>query len=157
MTLLRWVLPILLLTSWSGPIALAADKDPMLKAIKARQSIMTIRNWNVGPLFGMAKGKIEYDAELASILANNLLSELAMVNGRMWPEGSDNSAYPDDTRALPEIWTTYPEVTEASKAYGEAVTELAANAGKGLDALRSVIGDVGNACQGCHEEYRAED
>ena len=156
MTSIRWLLiPSLFLVSLS-PLATSADDDPMLKAIEARISMMTVRAWNAGPLFGMAKGKIDYDAALATTLANNLVSELAMDNGRMWPEGSDSGAYPDDTRALPEIWTTYPAVTEASQAYADAVVALAANAGDGLDALRSVIGDVGNSCKGCHDDYRTE-
>ena len=121
MKIVRRMLPLILLLSWSGPIALAADDDPMQKAIKARQAVMVVRSWNAGPLFGMAKGKIEYDAELAKTLANNLMSELAMNNGSMWPEGSNNSVYPDDTRSLPEIWTTYPEVADSANAYGEAV------------------------------------
>ena len=60
---------------------MAGEDDPMLKAIKARQAIMVLRSWNAGPLFGMAKGKIEYDAERATTLANNLKAELAMDNG----------------------------------------------------------------------------
>ena len=42
----------------------------------------------------------------------------------------------------------------ARKAYKEAVNAVAEEAGKGLDALRSTIGDLGKSCKGCHEDFR---
>lgn len=131
-----------------------AAKDPNLNAIKARQGVMQLRSFNAGPLFGMAKGKIEYDAELANMLANNLLLMTNMNNGRAWPKGSDNEAYFGKTAALPEIWSTYPEIGEKGKAYVKAVTELAAVAGNGVEALRSKIGALGKGCKGCHDDFR---
>lgn len=134
-----------------------AARDPNLGAIKARQSVMQLRMFNVGPLFGMAKGKIDYSAEFASSLANNLLLMTKMNNGRQWPKGSDNVAYGGKTRALPEIWSTYPKIAEKGEAYVNAVTALAAVAGDGIDALRSKIGAVGKSCKGCHDNFREED
>lgn len=135
----------------------SAAKDPKLKAIKARQGEMQLRSFNAGPLFGMAKGKIEYDAELASMLANNLLLQTKMGLGRAWPEGSDNFNYEGKTEALPEIWSTYPEIAEKGKAYVKAVEELAAVAGDGLDALKTRIGALGKGCKGCHDDFRLKE
>ena len=45
--------------------AFAADEDPNLQLIKARQGEMELRTFNVMPLFGMAKGEIPYNADLA--------------------------------------------------------------------------------------------
>jgi cytochrome c556 len=143
---------ILFTVSLAGPLA-AAD-DPMEKAIKARQAEMQLRSFNAGPLFGMAKGDITYDAELANMLAGNLELMLALQNGRAWAKGSDNEAYPGKTTALPTIWTTYPEISEYGKKYVTAVNELAAVAGNGQDALKSKIGAVGKACKACHDEFR---
>ena len=131
----------------------AAD-DPLEKAIKARQGEMQLRAFNVGPLFAMAKGKIEYDAGLASTLAGNLKLLLDVNMGRAWPQGSDIDNYMGDTTALPEIWTTYPEIGNYGKKYATAVNELAAEAGNGVDALKSKIGPVGDSCKGCHDEFR---
>ena len=36
----------------------AADEDPNLQLIKARQGEMELRTYSVMPLFGMAKGEI---------------------------------------------------------------------------------------------------
>jgi cytochrome c556 len=139
-----------------GTTLVLAGDDPILNAIKARQGIMQNRSWNVGWLFQMAKGDIEYDAETAATYANNLKMLTMLNNGSQWQEGSDSNAYAGDTRALPEIWTTYPAVAEKGKTLNESVAALAEVAGDGLDALRSKIGDVGNACKSCHDEFREE-
>lgn len=131
----------------------AAD-DPLLKAIKARQGEMQLRSFNAGPLFGMAKGEIDYDAEMAGKLANNLKLLLDLDMSRSWPKGSDNENYAGKTTALPKIWTTYPEIGEYGKKYAMAVNELAAVAGSSQDALRSKIGALGKSCKGCHDEFR---
>lgn len=131
-----------------------AANDPLKNAIKARQGEMQLRAFNVGPLFAMAKGKIEYDAAMANKLAGNLKLLLDLDASRHWPKGSDIDNYMGETTALPEIWTTYPEIGEYGKKYVTAVNELAAEAGNGVDALKSKMGAIGKSCKGCHDEFR---
>jgi len=135
----------------------AADKDPNLGLIKARQGHMQIRAYSAGPLFAMAKGKMPYDSSKAGKLANNLLLLLQVDVGGAWAPGTGNDMYPGKTQAVPEIWSTYPKVAEAGKKYKAAVEELAAVAGNGLDALRSKIGPVGKSCKGCHDDFREKE
>ena len=149
----RWFVVLLGLTL--GLSALAAG-DPNEKAIKARKAVMTLQSWYAGPLFGMAKGDIEYDADTASANAAHLNMMANVEGGAMWPQGTDNGAYAGKTRALPEIWTTWPAVGEKDQALKDAAAALAEVAGDGLDALRSRIGAVGKACKGCHDDFRAE-
>jgi cytochrome c556 len=144
----------LLLLSSTIANPLAAADDPMEKAIKARQGEMQLRSFNAGPLFAMAKGDIDYDTNLANMLAGNLKLLNDLNNSRAWPEGSDTENYPGKTTALPKIWTTYPEIAEYGKKYVMAVNELAAAAGNGRDALKSKIGALGKACKACHDEFR---
>jgi len=146
---------LLLVGASLSATVLAAD-DPMLRAIKARQGEMQLRSFNVGPLFAMAKGKIDYDAAMAQTLANNLKLMLALNNGRAWAQGSDNVKYPGETRALPKIWETYPEIGKYGEKYTEAVNALAAEAGNGESALKSTLGALGKSCKGCHDEFREE-
>jgi cytochrome c556 len=115
---------------------------------------MHVRAFNAGPLFAMAKGDMPYNAELAAKLAGNLKTLLAVDMGRAWIPGSDNKAYPKETTALPKIWETMPEIGKYGKAYAEAVNEVAAVAGGGVDALKSKINDLGKACKSCHDEFR---
>ena len=133
-----------------------AAKDPNLKLIKARQGEMQLRSFNVGPLFGMAKGKMEYNAELAATLANNLKTQLELDMGRAWKKGTGNDAYSGKTTALPKIWTTYPEIADYGKKYAKAINELAAVAGNDVDSLKAKMGAVGKSCKGCHDEFREE-
>jgi cytochrome c556 len=144
----------LLLIGLSFALPGMAAKDPKMNAIKARQGEMQLRAFNAGPLFAMVKGKIEYNAELASKLAGNLKLMLDLDNGRAWAKGSGNDAYPGKTTALPKIWTTYPEISEYGKKYASAVKDLAAVAGTGADALKSKMGALGKSCKGCHDEFR---
>lgn len=138
-------------------VANADNDDPMLKAIKARKGEMQVRAFNFGPLVAMAKGKMDYDAELAKKLAANLQTLTQLDNGRMWPKGSGKDAYPDDTTTIPELWSTYPKISEAGKKYKDAVDGMAANAGNGLDALRKQVSAMGKSCKGCHDDFREKD
>ncbi|MBO6562916.1 MAG: cytochrome c [Nisaea sp.] len=124
------------------------------KAIDARNAQMTLYSWNLGMLGGMAKGTVEYDAAKASAAASNLAALSAMSSQGLWPEGSDSTAMAGKTRALPEIWSTYPAVAEKGAALKEAAAKLAQVAGNGLDALKGGVGDVGKACGDCHKQFR---
>ena len=149
----RWTLAVIGL---SVAFSASAAKDPNEKAIEARQAVMTLQSWYAGPLFGMAKGDIEYDAEMARSFAAHLDAMAGLDAGAMWPRGTGNDAYAGKTRALPAIWSTWPEAGRKGEALSEATAALAAVAGDGPGALRSKIGAVGKACKGCHDDFRAE-
>ena len=152
-SLTRWVVVLLGL---SLALPASAAKDPNEKAIESRIAVMKLQSWYAGPLFGMAKGDMEYDAEMARTYAANLNTMANVEAGAMWPEGTDNESYAGKTRALPELWTTWPEAGRKAEALSEAAAALAEVAGDGLGALRSKIGAVGKACKGCHDDFRAE-
>ncbi len=149
----RWTLAVVGLTL---ACAASAAKDPNEKAIKARQAAMTLQSWYAGPLFQMAKGDMDYDAEAATAYAAALHAMTTIKGDMMWPPGTDNVAYPDKTRTLPALWSTWPAVAEKGQALADASAALAEVAGDGLGALRSKIGAVGQACKGCHDDFRAE-
>ncbi|MDH4274402.1 MAG: cytochrome c [Gammaproteobacteria bacterium] len=135
----------------------SADNDPKKVAIKARQGEMSIRVFNAGPLFAMSKGDMPYDAQLAEKLANNLKVLLSLDNGRAWMPGTSTDEYANDTKALPKIWEKDSKIGDAAKKYKEAVTALAGDAGKGLDALKAKAKDLGEACKGCHDDFRKKE
>ena len=142
----------------TGAVATSAFADGHLEqAVKARKGFMQVVAFNLGPLGAMAKGEMEYDAELAANNAKNLQALSTMNTGAMWPAGSDNAALGEDkTRALPAAWAADSKVGEKHQAWADASANLAAVAGDGLDALKGAIGDVGKSCGGCHDNYRAE-
>ena len=133
----------------------AAEDDPNEAAIDARRAVMKLHGWYAGTLFQMAKGDMEYNAEVASVAAANLKMIGNADQSTMWPEGSDNTKYKGKTRALPEGWTEYD--AKYGEAFAAATDAMADTAGNGLDALRANIGALGDSCSGCHDAYRAED
>lgn len=135
----------------------AADDDvPFGAEIHARQAFMDLYGFNIGILGAMARGKMPYDAEMATIAANNLSLANQMDNRAMWPPGSDAGAegLAGHTRAKAEAWAEGSDIGEKAQALTEAVAAMSANAGNGLDALRANMRGLGGACQGCHESYR---
>lgn len=148
------VLPAVLL---AGSTLAVAEDGPHDKAIEARQSLMQLYSYQMGILSAMAKGKMDYDADLATEAANNLLALNSLGQSTLWPQGSDDSNPENaENRALPAIWETYPEIAEKGKALNEAVVAMAGEAGNGLDALKGSIGAVGDGCKGCHDDFRAD-
>ena len=113
--------------------------------------------YHSGLLGAMAKGEIEYDAEIALEAAKNLEAVSKLGQSTFWPQGSDNSNSENaKNRALPEIWETFPDILEKVEGLQKATTALAAVAGGGLDALKANMGDVGQACKACHQDFRAK-
>lgn len=130
---------------------------PHDKAIKARQAMFQLYSYHSGILNAMAKGKMEYNADLAQEAANNLLAAASLGQSTLWPQGSDNANSENaPNRALPAIWETYPAIVEKGEAMGKAAAAVASSAGNGLDALKASVGDVGAACKGCHDDFRAK-
>ena len=142
----------------AGAVTTSALADGHIeKAVEARQGFMKVVAYNLGPLGAMAKGEMEYDADIAATNAANLEALSKMNNGAMWPAGSDNGALGEDkTRALPAAWAADSKVGEKHKAWIDASVELAEAAGNGLDALKPAVAAVGKSCGGCHDDYRAE-
>lgn len=134
--------------------ASAQDQRALEGAIKARQGAMQIHSFEVGPIFAMAKGDRQYDAEAASAHATALASLLNYDESRLFVPGTSNAEMPDKTRALPAIWERPDEFHQAFEDLRTAVEALAAEAGNGQEALAAAAGPVGNACGDCHETFR---
>ena len=153
---IRQTLPIAALLVGFGTGALA-DDGPHDKAIKARQAMFQLYGFNIGILSAMAKGKMDYDADIALEAAENLDAAANLGQSQFWPHGSDNETEGTArTRALPVIWSTFPAIVEKSDALKTATAALVPVAGNGLDELKGALGDVGASCKGCHDDYRAE-
>lgn len=129
-----------------------ADEDP---AIAARQGQFKLFSHNFGVVGGMAQGRMDYDAAMAQTAADNLFHLTRVNQTRLWPEGTDAQSA-ERTRALPAIWDDLDDFVAKFAALQGAVENLQSVAGSGLDELRAGVGQVGQACQACHEVYRAE-
>lgn len=144
------------MTMVAGVAGNAIAESPHDGAVKARKADMQMRAFNLGILGAMAKGKVEYNAKAASAAAHNLKVLSTLNASAMWPQGSDADAYGDGTTASPAIWSTYPKIVEAAKAFVAAADAMDAAAGKDLASLQGAIGAVGKSCGGCHKPFRVK-
>jgi len=138
-------------------IASAQDKpDAGAKAIATRQGYMKLVLWDAGPLFGMAKGKVAYDAEAAAAHA----ADLSALSHNSFPElflpGTSQADRPGKTCALPDIWEDNAKLEQAFENFGAAIAALGDAAGNGQPALAAAVGEMGKACGGCHKPFRAK-
>lgn len=122
--------------------------------VTARQAHMALNQHNLTPLFQMAKGDIEYDAEAASAAANNLVLLAKLSHRGYWTPGTSTDDLGEETRALPALWAEGSKAGEYAGQLAEATDALAAVAGDGKDAMVAALGPVGKACTSCHEDYR---
>jgi len=134
----------------TGVGVVSAQMDPIKAAIQYRQSVMKIVGWNIGPLAGMVKGKMAFDAAVFEKNAGRMATMLPMaLEG--FVDGSDTG----DTRAKPEIWSNMDDVKEK---LNNAVTEARklAEVATGGDeaAIKAQFAATGKACGACHKKYR---
>lgn len=147
---------IIVAIALSFPIGSLFASSHFDQAIKARKAEMQLRAFNLGQLGAMAKGAVEYNADVAKAAAHNLKLLSSLDGSAMWPPGSDNGAMGDKTTALPALWANFPKVMESVNMLRSASDTLAEAAGKDLASLRGAMGEVGKACGSCHKQFRAE-
>lgn len=127
------------------------------KAIATRQGYMKLVVWEAGPLFGMAKGDIAYNAEVAKAHAANLKTISAYPVGGLFLPGTSKADRPGKTRALAEIWKDQDKFAKALGDYQSAVAALGGQVGNGKDALAAAVSELGKSCGGCHKPFRADE
>lgn len=123
-------------------------------AIRARHGYMDLVLWNAGPLFGVAKGKVAYDAAKAEAAAANLEALSHVDYPALFIEGTSTADRPGKTKALPDIWKDNAKFHAAFENFQSAVKNLAAEAGKGQAQLTAAVEELGRACGGCHKPFR---
>ncbi|MDJ1017850.1 MAG: cytochrome c [Paracoccaceae bacterium] len=125
-------------------------------AVKARQSHMQLYQHNLGILGGMARGRVEYNADLAVGAAQNLATLTTLNQMSYWTPGTSTDDLGDETRALPAIWEEggFAKAVEIGTAMAAAAQNLAAVAGDGQAAIGPALGAVGQSCNACHEAFQ---
>jgi len=126
-------------------------------AIATRQGYMKLVVWEAGPLFGMAKGKMDYDAGAAQAHADNLKAISQYSYPGLFLPGTSKADRPGKTCALPDIWEDTAKFGQAFSDFQAAVAALADVASDGQPALAAAAGEMGKACGGCHKPFRAKD
>jgi cytochrome c556 len=128
--------------------AFAQAKPDVL--VKQRQAAMTLQGKYFGPLGGMLKGAVPFDA---NVVARNA-AYLEALSKMPW-DGFAEATKGEKSRALPVIWSDAGKFKQAQDQFQTAVTALVAAAKSGDEAkVKAAIGEVGKNCGSCHDNFR---
>ncbi len=123
--------------------------------VDARQSVVTLLAWNIGPVVGMAKGQIPFNAEMAK-RSGIRMSQLAPMLSDAFR--ADVREFDFDTGSKPHIWDNMDDFNSKAKDLVDATAAFAVATQSDDEATTmKAFRAVGGACKGCHDEYRVKD
>ena len=121
------------------------------KAIEARHGLLLVMAQYFGPIVGMAKGQIPFDA--AAIERNaGKIAVLAPMIPDVFARNTRDSGI--ETEAKAEIWANYDDFSAKAATTAERAKALAVAATQGQRATMKAIGALGGSCKSCHDNYR---
>lgn len=130
--------------------AMAQAKPEVL--VKQRQAAMTLQSKYLGPIGGMLKGNIPYNADTVALNAT-FLENLA----RMPWDGFQPSTSGVKSDAKPEVYSDMAKFRAAADRLEAATVKLGDVArAKNQAGVKAAFGDVAKACGGCHDSFRVK-
>jgi cytochrome c556 len=126
--------------------------SPAAQAIAYRKAVYTVLAANWGPIGAVLRGA-PYDAKEIGKRAERV-AFMAGLAAEAFPEISKDG----DTKAKPEIWTDAAGFDKAMAVLVDSSAALAAlvkTDQTNSDAFKAAAGKLGQACGGCHRNYRA--
>lgn len=132
-----------------------AVADQAKDTVEARQGFYKLLGANMGVFAAMAQGKVDYNAEAAQVAADNMATLASYNVGHLFAPGTSSDDV-EGSRALPKIWSDFAGVQEKGAAFGAAVMNMKAEAGKGKAEMTAALGQLGGTCKACHSNYRAK-
>lgn len=128
--------------------ALAQAKPDVLVA--QRQAAMKLQGKYLGPIGGMLKGAIPYNADVVALNAT-FLENLA----RMPWDGFVASTSGEKSKASPDIYKDPAKFKAAADTLEAETAKLGAVArAKNEAGVRAAFGGVAKACGSCHDAFR---
>lgn len=120
--------------------------------IKYRQAVMKAIGGHSGAASQIVRGKVSPPGALA--MHADALAALTADLTSLFPEGSDFG----ETKAKAEIWSDRTAFEKAAADAKSATAAFAsAVAGGDADKIGAAYKDVGEACKGCHKQFREKD
>jgi cytochrome c556 len=146
---LIWLAPVAVTVAQDAP---ASPEEQAQQAVDLRQSVFRLIGWNFGPVGGMLKNKVPFDAALAAKNAARIEMLAPMI-----PEvfASDTHKFQLKTKAREGIWTNKADFQAKADDLAKAAAALT-TAAKGGDkkATMQAAAAVGKACGACHDNFR---
>jgi cytochrome c556 len=130
--------------------AFAQAKPEVL--VKQRKAAMTLIGKYWGPLGRMAQGKASYNADMVARNAGYL-----EVLSKMPWDGFQASTQNVKSGALPAVFEQPEKFKEAQEKLQSALGKLVSASKDGdEEATKAAMKGVGQACGGCHKEFRTK-
>jgi cytochrome c556 len=126
--------------------AVVAQSDP----IAARKDLMKQSNKYAKAVNAMVKGEQPFTAETVAA-AYSTWENTSSQFGKLFP---DNAKEGGNTRAKGAIWEKRKDFDGKLAAFSKAVADGKAKASS-LDGVKASMGAINEACNNCHEVYRA--
>ena len=146
-----------LVISIASTSVIAQDAKSLKQAKRAtelRQSIFSLLGSNMGPLGGMAKGRIPLDAkqvEKHALRINQLSLMIADYTG------TNTSGHKVETQALDKVWQQPEQFSKRISDLTKASANLKKVALTGDEAaIKKAIGGIGRTCGGCHDDFKKD-
>lgn len=123
--------------------------EDFVNAAKYRQRLMQTQEGHLLAIVAVLKGEVSYAAHVKGHA--EAIKGLSEMIGDAFPKGSDVAG----SRAKPEIWQNWDKFRAAYDNYKAEVAKLAeVAAGGDLGAVGAQLGNLGEACTGCHKPFR---
>ncbi len=120
-------------------------------AIKYRESVMFVMANHLGRVGAMVQGRVPYDAAVATQNAEIV----ATMSHLPWPAFAESTPGSGKGKASSKIWSDRAKFDEAARKMQDEVAKLVVAARtNSLDNVKSAFGSVGQACKGCHDNFR---
>jgi len=146
----KQLIPALAALAVVGTFSAIVHAQSADRVVKYRQGIMQAQGWHMGILGAMAKGTRPYDKDVA-VRHAKFVDQLVHMPWEGFTPGSD--AVPN-TKAKPEIWTERAKFDKYAQDVQALTPKLVSAAGTDLNALRGAVGEVGRACNNCHDDFQ---
>ena len=134
---------------FAGAVSAGHGQTPD-NAIKARQEIMSFVGAQMRPLAGMARGRVEFDADRVRLIGSALVP-MAAALPNLFPAGSETGS---NTEAAPSIFDDMDGFTVQSALFLDAARSLAGAAN--ADQFAAAFGEFSGTCRSCHSKYRVD-
>lgn len=119
--------------------------------IKQRQAVMTLQGKYIGPIAGMATGKVPYNADAVARNATYLENLVQMA----WDGFHESTKDEKNTRALPKIYSEKAKFDDyAQRLQAETATLAQAARARDEAGVKKQFPAVLKTCNGCHDDFR---
>ncbi len=131
----------------------ASPEEQAQQAVDLRQSLFRLIGYSFGPVGGMLKNKIPYDAAVVQKSASRL-EQLAPMIPEVF-QTDTRKVTTLKTKAREGIWTNKSDFTAKADDLAKAVDGLSTAAKSGdKKQFTQAAAAVGKACGACHDNFR---